>query len=1412
MIHRGCGFRWVLLLITVFWTEVEIRFIKFQPDFCKDAVLVRNTHLLAILFREILNTVLDNLVLSGECAECDVEALHVVITIPLNAEIQQHALYKAASLAGFSRVAFLADVISSCLSYRASFSPWLVGRRGVASPVDRLLFVDIGYSGATAAMVSYGLQNIIVHHEKYNDSGGGKTVNLALAHYFAKKIQDTHKITALTEMAPLRDSLLQECSRVKERLLYEKEVWLSLQTNDGEFRMRVSMDDVQTITSHVLQGILRLIEDVLKRTNLSHNDITTVVVSGASSSLYKSSIMGKFTKAICRSSDVFWKAKGSLRSFSSIQLDVSNSDSWVGKYLQDFSVVWKKMDTEEDDSSYITSGVKTVSITPEVFSNHPRALANSISTHLVESPTTAHPNAQTDSIDHLDQSITQSTTVLAKLEEDDPSKPDAYNALCGLYLEKYGLTGDVFALNNATISAIKALGNIDYRSSKANPAFLSNLSSCLVRQYERSKDIEVLNKAILYQSYVIKAIRDATRENAGYFINYGVFLRVRGETLGDTDDIVASAQSIQRAIGALVDGIDTNPSYIPDLITALGSLGSALQRLYQWTGSLDDLYRSIQCYENALYLTPEKDPSRSFSLNQYGSAIMLHYKHFGDIRDVKKAIVYFTEALENISENHPSRPLYLSNYANALQALYRDSKDLDTVNHAIELQQKALRLIGETHLGRAKHHNNLGNLFFDKFEITNEIEDLDKGAENQQLAVNLIQEDNVTEKFVYLCSLANSFRIRFSHSYALEHLGECIKIMEDALDYIGEGAERSKAISHLADTYLERYMIERDEIHRQKCLELCKTAVTSSASLKTRFYAARTWTTATSYSRNGPDALEATTAMVDLLSQLAWPGLSLSSQIDVLQFGGQAACNAAAVALHYKDIRRALEWLEQGRTIVWNQLLRIRSPLDDLKKREPELAEEIFKLSRQLEVGAEDRHETISSPREISGKDTRAQIALKRDKLLKKARAIPGFERLMMTKEYENFAVASYDGSAVVINVSMHRCDAIILAAGDVPFLLPLESFSLQQAEDLKAMMIQVLQESASLQRHSGENEDSEVQERFGKGRRRRPSRENIDTTLRYILKELYTKVVEPIIICLGIGIAVRNFGVTQDLLISMTPQFDEDLPHIWWCPTGPLTFLPLHAAGIYAAESDTETPRISILDYVVSSYIPSLSSLHNIMYKKSHHRPPFKMVTVIQPNTPGQAKLPATLSELKIIQSRCKSAGTFEDLKILVGSEATRETVMKGLREHSWVHLACHGKQDAKDATKSGLHLHDGTLFLEDIVKNQIPDADFAFLSACQTASGDTARPDEAVHLAAGLLMAGYTSVIASMWSIGDDDASMIADDVYGYLLQEGKVPESRQAARALHSAVRKLRIKHCGPHGGSNFLSWLPYIHVGM
>ena len=103
-------------------------------------------------------------------------------------------------------------------------------------------------------------------------------------------------------------------------------------------------------------------------------------------------------------------------------------------------------------------------------------------------------------------------------------------------------------------------------------------------------------------------------------------------------------------------------------------------------------------------------------------------------------------------------------------------------------------------------------------------------------------------------------------------------------------------------------------------------------------------------------------------------------------------------------------------------------------------------------------------------------------------------------------------------------------------------------------------------------------------------------------------------------------------------------------------------------------------------------------------------------------------------------------------------------------------------------------------------PRGGLAFLSACQTAMGDENLSDEAIHIAAGMLFAGYGGVVGTMWSISDKLAPIVAKDVYEQLFRSGTTPDYREAARALHDAVGRLR------DGGASFVEWLPFIHVGL
>lgn len=144
-----------------------------------------------------------------------------------------------------------------------------------------------------------------------------------------------------------------------------------------------------------------------------------------------------------------------------------------------------------------------------------------------------------------------------------------------------------------------------------------------------------------------------------------------------------------------------------------------------------------------------------------------------------------------------------------------------------------------------------------------------------------------------------------------------------------------------------------------------------------------------------------------------------------------------------------------------------------------------------------------------------------------------------------------------------------------------------------------------------------------------------------------------------------------------------------------------------------------------------------------------------------------------------------------------------------NFLHLACHGLQDKTDPTKSAFALYDGKLHLSEIAKLSVTGSELAFLSACQTATGDEQLSEEAVHLAAGMLTIGHKAVIGSMWSIGDTDAANVTGTVYAQIKEQnkGQIGGKLKIAYALHEAVKILRSED-----KQDIPRWAPFVHFGL
>jgi CHAT domain-containing protein len=272
----------------------------------------------------------------------------------------------------------------------------------------------------------------------------------------------------------------------------------------------------------------------------------------------------------------------------------------------------------------------------------------------------------------------------------------------------------------------------------------------------------------------------------------------------------------------------------------------------------------------------------------------------------------------------------------------------------------------------------------------------------------------------------------------------------------------------------------------------------------------------------------------------------------------------------------------------------------------------------------------------------------------------------------------------------------------------------------------------------------------------------------------------------------------------SILYQTPGDLSRVFWCPTGPFVFLPIHAAGFY--DTQHSQPGHKVSDFVISSYVPTLSILVPSPNLDAAPSDDLRVLAVRQPPSDGQPRLPGVAIELEHIRAVIMNSHSARTT-LLESSTNTVEEVLALMKEVDWVHFACHGIQDAASRTESGLCLADRRrLKISDIIALSRPHGGLAFFSACETAMGDEGLSDEAIHIAAGMLFAGYGGVVGTMWSISDKLAPDVARDVYKQLFRNGTRPDYREAARALHGAVGRLRASD------ASFAEWLPFIHIGL
>lgn len=875
---------------------------------------------------------------------------------------------------------------------------------------------------------------------------------------------------------------------------------------------------------------------------------------------------------------------------------------------------------------------------------------------------------------------------------------------------------------------------------------LARRTRALIAMFQRDGSEHTLHQVVAAAE---EALRSAVPGDPFPHSDVGLALRMRYEFGGDPQDLEQALHHARTAARLLRRTDDPNYAIIqsnlalvlaaPGHAAALAD-GSSVLRTALLNGNVTPAARALLDYNLGTLL---RDLAAAT----------------GDGHLLVEALEYLQQAVRDAPPSDANLGLYHCGLAGALHALYDqgDATPAD-LDEAVAAAQAAIGVpTGGAH--RAASLYTLGNLLTIRHGERDDPADLDRAAEALREARDLLHRDHFYTGPL-LTQYGEVLRTQALQRGRTEAYAAALAPLREGLWHCPpDQPSWAMAALFLADALLEDPDAEESAyLEAQGLYRRAANHPTGVPAL--RLQAAMNWGRLLVLREDWAQALRAYTTAIGLLPLAAWPGLPRRDRLRALRTASELSGVAASVALNAGAPQCAVELLEAARGQLLSHALNMRSDLEVLRQHDASLAEELERVRREMNTIRTKAVITADSvPKFHQHAERQRQLQRRWDELTDRARSMPGLERFLLPPSFEDLSAAGDRGPVVLLNTSLLRSDALILTRGSVT-VLPLPDLDVTEAERRAGAWAELLSDPDA----------------------------DLAAAVRPMLRDLVGWLWETIT-----GPVLRTLDASREPGEGGHPS-----SRLWWCPSGPLNRLPLHAACPAAGGGDAA-------DHFVPSYTPTVRALLAARAAapspRAVPRPLFVGVSKV-PGT-GLDDLPGVIDELHQVGNHLAPNRKLND------ATATREEVLAVLPNHDWLHFAGHGGQ-TPDSADGVLYTWDhaatGSIRVADISDLRLIGAQLAFLSACETLRAPVGHPDEAVHLAGAMQLAGFRHVVAAQWRIGSQWAIAVAEDFYAALKETDGRPNPDRAAYALHGALRRLQADRADA-----IERWTPYVHVG-
>lgn len=277
-----------------------------------------------------------------------------------------------------------------------------------------------------------------------------------------------------------------------------------------------------------------------------------------------------------------------------------------------------------------------------------------------------------------------------------------------------------------------------------------------------------------------------------------------------------------------------------------------------------------------------------------------------------------------------------------------------------------------------------------------------------------------------------------------------------------------------------------------------------------------------------------------------------------------------------------------------------------------------------------------------------------------------------------------------------------------------------------------------------------------------------------------------------------ERLSVLYKMIIS--PIVDLiDGPEVLIVPEGPLFLIPFSALQDSCGRYLSEIVRIRLT--------PSLTTLKLIQDSPADYHCQTGALIVGDPkvgcvNFNGKdvefCSLPKAREEAQMVSALL-------GVRCLVGEQATKEEVLRRIKDVSLVHIAAHGDAErgeialAPNSSVTGVPMKDDVVLTVKQIAQVGIGAKLVVLSCCHSARGKILQAEGVVGIARAILGSGARSVLMSLWAVDDEATKAFMKIFYKCLIHR-----KMSASEALHHAIKRTREvpKY------KDFKHWAPFV----